>query len=56
MCEAIWFKRLLKYLRVEVSYPMMIYCDNFNSIQITMNPVFHAQTKHIDVHYHFVCK
>jgi hypothetical protein len=32
----------------------MIYCDNLSSIQLAKNPVFHARTKHIEVHYHFV--
>ena len=34
---------------MEVSNPTVIYCDNLNNI-----PVFHARTKHIEVHYHFV--
>ena len=53
-CEAIWLKRLLKDLRVEVSDPMMIYCDNLNNIQLANNPVFLTRNKHIKVHYHFV--
>ena len=53
-CEAIWLKRLLKDLQVEVSDPTTIYCDNLNNIQLAKNPVFHARTKHIEVHYHFV--
>jgi hypothetical protein len=52
-CEAIWLKRLLKDLH-EVSDPTVIYSDNLNSIQLAKNPVLHAQTKHIEVHYHFV--
>jgi hypothetical protein len=32
----------------------MIYCDNLSSNQLAKNPVFHARTKHIEVHYHFV--
>ena len=32
----------------------VIYCDNLSSIQLAKNPIFHAWTKHIDVHYHFV--
>jgi hypothetical protein len=51
-CEAIWLKRLLKDLH-EVSDPTVIYCDNLSSIQLAKNPVFHARTKHIQVHYHF---
>jgi hypothetical protein len=53
-CEAVWLKRLLKDLHVEVSDPIVIYSDNLSSIQLAKNPVFHARTKHIEVNYHFV--
>ena len=32
-CEAIWLKRLLKDLQVEVSDSTRIYCDNLSNIQ-----------------------
>jgi hypothetical protein len=41
-------------LHEEVSKLTVIYCDNLCSIQLAKNPVFHARTKHIEVHYHFV--
>jgi hypothetical protein len=53
-CEAIWLKQLLKDLHEEVSDSTVIYSDNLSSIQLAKNPFFHAQTKHIEVHYHFV--
>jgi hypothetical protein len=31
-----------------------MYCDNLSNIQLAKNPVFHARTKHIEVHYHFI--
>ena len=46
----------LKDLSVAISNPMQIYYDNLNNIQLAKNPVFHAKTKHIEVHYHFVCE
>jgi hypothetical protein len=33
---------------------VVIYCDNINSILLVNNPVYHARTKHIEVHYHFI--
>ena len=33
-----------------------IYCENLSSIQLARNPVFHARTKHIEVHYHFIIR
>jgi len=35
---------------------VVIYCDNINSILLANNPVYHAKTKHIEVHYHFIRK
>ena len=53
-CEAIWLKRLLKDLQVEVSDSTLIYSDKLSNIELAKNPVFHARTKHIEVQHHFV--
>ena len=37
-----------------MSEPIIIYYDNISNIQLAKNPVAHAHTKHIEVHYHFV--
>jgi hypothetical protein len=37
-----------------VYVPIGIYYDNINSILLANNPVYHARTKHIEVHYHFI--
>ena len=41
-------------LQVEVSDPTTIYYDNLINIQLAQNLVFHARTKHIEVHCYFV--
>ncbi|MCO5583627.1 hypothetical protein L7F22_037540 [Adiantum nelumboides] len=41
-------------LRLQVDREVVIYCDNLSSIPLAKNLVFHARTKHIKVHYHFV--
>jgi hypothetical protein len=33
---------------------VVIYCDNISSILFVNNLVYHARTKHIEVHYHFI--
>jgi len=33
---------------------VVIYCDNISSILLANNSVYHARTKHIEVHYHFI--
>jgi len=37
-----------------VDAPIIIYCDNISSILFANNLVYHARTKHIEVHYHFI--
>jgi hypothetical protein len=53
-CEVAWLRKLLRDLGLHVDKQVVIYCDNLSSIQLAKNPVFHAQTKHIEVHYHFI--
>ena len=49
-----WLCKLLVDLCVAVPHKIVIYCDNISCIQLAQNPVLHARTKHIEVHYHFI--
>jgi len=51
--EAVWLRRMLQELGVEVAAPIIVYTDNQSSIQLINNPVHHDRTKHIDIQYHF---
>ena len=53
-CEVAWLHKLLGDFGLQVHRKVVIYCDNLSSIQLAHNPVFHARTKHIEVHYHFI--
>jgi hypothetical protein len=37
-----------------VDVHVVIYYDKISSILLANNPVYHAKTKHIEVHYHFI--
>jgi hypothetical protein len=39
---------------MEYLHEVMIFCDNLSSISLAENPIFHARTKHIEVHYHYI--
>ena len=53
-CEVAWLCKLISNLGLHVDGEFVIYCDNLSSIQLAKNPVYHARTKHIDFHYHFI--
>lgn len=52
--EAVWCRRCLDDLGKQQQEPTVIYCDNSGATALTNNPVFHARTKHIAVHHHFI--
>lgn len=41
-------------MRLTISKPVSIYCDNQSAINISKNPVMHSHTKHIDICYYFI--
>ena len=53
-CEAIWLRKLLVGLFGRELRPTVIYCDNQSCIKLSENPVFHDQSKHIEIRYHFI--
>ncbi len=53
-CEVVWLQKLLSNLGLLVDVPVVIYCDNISSVLLVNNLVYHARTKHIEVHYHFI--
>ena len=52
--ECAWLTQPLKDLHQLVDYGVKLSCDNQSAIRLAENPVFHARTKHVEVHYHFV--
>lgn len=52
--ECIWLKQLLHDIGVDLDYQVPIGCDNGSTIKLAENPIFHARTKHIEIHHHFV--
>ena len=49
-----WLKQILNDLGIPIKDLMLLYFDNMSSIYLARNSVFHARTKHIEVHYHFI--
>ena len=52
--QAVWLRRVLRYLCHEQEQGTTIYCDNSSTIALSKNSVFHKRTKHIDTKFHFI--
>ena len=44
----------MKEIDVQTPQEACLWCDNLEAMYLSVNPVFHARTKHIEVDYHFV--
>ncbi|MCO5611382.1 hypothetical protein L7F22_065635 [Adiantum nelumboides] len=54
MVECVWFRQLLTDMGVAQEFVTTIYTTSESALAVAKNPVFHACTKHIEVHYHYV--
>lgn len=54
VCEIIWIYQLLSEVVLKISIPAKLWCYNQTALHIASNPVFHEQTKHIEIDCHFV--
>ncbi|PKU73211.1 Retrovirus-related Pol polyprotein from transposon TNT 1-94 [Dendrobium catenatum] len=52
--EITWIRRLLQELNCSQPTATPLFCDNVSAIALANNPVFHAQTKHIEVDCHYI--
>ncbi len=52
--ELTWLSFLLRDLGISISRPPILHCDNLSALHMTINPVFHGRTKHIELDYHYV--
>lgn len=52
--QAMWMRNILEGLKMQISEPIKILCDNTSAINISKNPVLHTRTKHIELKYHFL--
>ena len=49
-----WLSFLLYDLGIALPRPPILHCDNLSALYMTVNPVFHGRTKHIELDYHYV--
>ena len=54
VCEIMWISQLSMEVGIKTSIPANLWCDNQIALHIASNPIFHEQTKHIEIKCHFV--
>jgi len=54
IAEVIWLHYLLTNLQVPSVSAPIIWCDILSATYLSVNPIFYARTKHIEVDYHFI--
>ncbi|GKE92572.1 ribonuclease H-like domain-containing protein, partial [Tanacetum coccineum] len=54
VAEAAWIRNLLLELHAPLTTATLVYCDNVSVVYLSINPVQHQRTKHIEIDIHFV--
>ena len=54
VCEIMWIRQFLMEVGIETSLQVKFWGDNQAVMHIASNPVFHQQTKYIEIDCHFV--
>ncbi|KAA3472466.1 disease resistance protein TAO1-like [Gossypium australe] len=52
--QAIWLRKIMTDLNLELNGATRIYCDNKSAIAIAKNPVFHWRTNHFNIKLHII--
>jgi hypothetical protein len=47
--EAVWLRKLLAGLFGHMLEPVVIHCDNQSCVQMSVNPIHHDTTKHMEM-------
>jgi hypothetical protein len=50
----LWIQAFLNELSISLSSPPKLWCDNIGLTYMSVNPIFHAHTKHVEIDFHFV--
>lgn len=52
--EIAWLTYLLADLHIPIKSVPVLFCDNMSTLHMSVNPAFHARSKHIAIDYHYI--
>eukprot|EP00253_Pinus_taeda_P034731 PITA_34731 len=52
--HALWLQHFLTELGIQFHQPIVIWCDNQNTLKFCRDPVQQQRTKHIEIHMHYI--
>jgi hypothetical protein len=54
VAKASWMRQLLHELHHPLQRATLVYCDNVSAVLLSINPMQHQRTKHVEIDLHFV--
>lgn len=54
MAGLFWIQSLFQKLELHTFSPHILWCDNLSTFYLITNLAFHAQTKYIEIDFHYV--
>jgi len=52
--EAAWIRHVYQEIFKPLNNPVLVYSDNAGAVALSVNPIFHNRSKHIDIHWHYI--
>eukprot|EP00253_Pinus_taeda_P030054 PITA_30054 len=52
--QALWLQHFLTELGIQFHQPIVIWCDNQRTLKFCRDPLQRQQTKHIEIHMHYI--
>ena len=53
--EALWLRSFIGEVLISLDEPITLFSDNQSTIALAKDHQYHVRTKHIDIHFHFIC-
>jgi hypothetical protein len=54
VAEVTWLLQLLHEFQTPLSQCTLVYCNNISVVYLSINPVQHQRTKHVEIDLHFI--